>query len=388
MNKYKWPLMKDTISFTERLKIAKFALTTSKFTKGDQCLAFEEEWNQWLGSRHSLFVSSGSTANLLLVAAVMEKYDLRPGDKVLLPACTWVTNVSPIMQLGLTPVFCDVNLEDFSFDKESVYKVAENHKDIKAVFITHLLGFPADKSFISSVFPESIIIDDVCESHGAVDINGIKVGADSIGATFSFYFGHHMTTIEGGMVSTNDTELYDIMLMKRSHGMARESQFFDQYAAKNKNLSPQFLFITDGYNFRNHEIPALIGRSQLKKLDKSIEIRKNNYELFRKIINSHPDSFYPVQENLGNSSFCFPIISKSIEIKNNLENMLYHNGIEYRPIVGGNLLKQPFLKNNTLTSASLRPKADIINEFGLYVGNSQYVSEKDLLVLEGVLDEC
>jgi len=203
---YKWPLMKDTITLSERFKVAKFALTTDKFTRGEQCEKFEQEWNDWLGSKHSLFVSSGSTANFLLVAAVMEKYGLKPGDKVLLPSCTWMTNVAPIIQLGLEPVFCDINMDDFSFDKESLIYISKNY-DIKLIFVTHLLGFYANSYSLKSIFPTAIIIDDVCESHGVTDTEGNKVGSSSLGATFSFYFGHHMTTIEGGMVSTNDSEL-------------------------------------------------------------------------------------------------------------------------------------------------------------------------------------
>jgi CDP-6-deoxy-D-xylo-4-hexulose-3-dehydrase len=197
---YDWPLMHDAITVRERLKVAKFALTAKRFTKGEQCEAFENEWNDWLGSKHSLFVSSGSTANFLLLAAVIEKYGLRRGDKVLLPACTWVTNVAPVIQLGLEPIFCDINLEDFSFDKDSAKYVSEMYSDIKVIFVTHLLGFPAETEYLKKLFPNAIMIDDVCESHGAVDENKNKIGVNSVGATYSFYFGHHMTTIEGGMV--------------------------------------------------------------------------------------------------------------------------------------------------------------------------------------------
>lgn len=387
MTTYKWPLMKDTISFQERLSIAKFALTTKKFTRGEECEKFEDDWNKWLGSDYSLFVSSGSTANFLLVAAIIEKYGLKPGDKVLLPACTWVTNVAPILQLGLKPVFCDINMENFSFDNESLGVVARMHPDIKLIFITHLLGFYAPKNKLSELFPEAIIIDDVCESHGVVDDNGNKVGSDSIGATFSFYFGHHMTTIEGGMVSTKDPELYDIMRMKRSHGMARESLFFKEYAAKNPELSPQFLFITDGYNFRNHEIPALIGRSQLKKLDDSINIRRRNFELFKKSVRGI-DKFYWVNTNPGNSSFCFPIISKTFDTKNKLHKLLEDASIESRPVVGGNLLRHPFLSKYNLISAHNGSNADKVNDYGLYIGNNQFVTENDMKKLGEILDAC
>lgn len=388
MTTYNWPLMKDTITLSERFNVAKFALTTKQFTRGEQCLRFEEEWNNWLGSEYSLFVSNGSTANFLLVASVMEKYGLKPGDKVLLPACTWVTNVAPIIQLGLQPIFCDINIENFSFDRESLRLVSRLHDDIKLIFITHLLGFRADDHVLKQLFPKALIIDDVCESHGVVDRNGDKIGSHSLGATFSFYFGHHMTTVEGGMVSTYDPELYDIMRMKRSHGMARESLFFKEYAAKNPELSPQFLFITDGYNFRNHEIPAVIGRNQLKKLDKSIRIRERNFNEFRKYVNNNSDKFYWVYSNKGNSSFCLPIIAKTLHTKNKLKNMLDDASIESRPVVGGNLLRHPFLKGRQLISAHEKSNADIVNDYGLYIGNNQFVTEKDIKKLGGILNAC
>ena len=136
--------MRDTITFLDRVKMIKFIATTKKFTSGENVKAFEREWNSWLGSKFSLFVSSGSTANLLLIASVMEKYGIKPGDKVLLPACTWMTNVAPIMQLGLTPIFCDINLDNFSFNVKNMKSIAIQHPDIKIVFVTHLLGLPAD----------------------------------------------------------------------------------------------------------------------------------------------------------------------------------------------------------------------------------------------------
>jgi CDP-6-deoxy-D-xylo-4-hexulose-3-dehydrase len=227
--------MGETITFSDRLKMATFALTAKKFTNGEKVKKFESRWNDWLGSRNSIYVSSGSTANFLLVAAMKEKYGLKNGDKVLLPACTWVTNVAPIIQLGLEPIFCDINLQNFSFNIPDVKLIAAKHK-IKAIFVTHLLGFSGENEKLREIFPDALIIDDVCESHGCLDTKGRKVGTDSLGATFSFYFGHHMSTIEGGMVSSNDDELYDLMRMKRSHGMAKESINFGYYAAKNEQI--------------------------------------------------------------------------------------------------------------------------------------------------------
>ena len=241
-----WPLMKDTITFKDRLKMAKFVLTSSKLTNGPRVKQFEKEWSQWLGANQSLFVSSGSTANYLLLSAVKEHYGLQDGDKVLVPACTWMTNVAPVIQLGLQPIFCDINLENFSFDLEDLDYIKEAHPDIKLVFISHLLGFSGDNEIIEELFPEALILDDVCESHGCLNLDGEKVGSNSLGATFSFYFGHHMTTIEGGMVTTNNASLYELMRMKRSHGLAREASpdRFEVYKNQYKDVAVSYTHLT------------------------------------------------------------------------------------------------------------------------------------------------
>ena len=191
-----WPLMKETITLIDKIKMVKFILSTKKFTNGAKVKEFENNWNTWLGSKYSLFVSSGSTANLLLLSAIKELYKLNDGDKVLVPACTWVTNVSPVFQVGLQPIFADINLKNFSFDLEECKKLKDKHPDIKVIFVTHLLGLPAEINKLKSIFPEALILEDVCESHGVESQPGVKYGADSLGATFSYYFGHHMTSIE------------------------------------------------------------------------------------------------------------------------------------------------------------------------------------------------
>lgn len=382
----KWPLMGETITFMDRLKMAHFALTAKKFTFGEKVKQFENEWSEWLGAKHSLYVSSGSTANFLLVAAVKELYKLKAGDKVLVPACTWMTNVAPIMQLGLEPVFCDVNLDNFSFDLEEARLIALKH-DIKLVFVTHLLGFSANNEGIKRIFPRAIILDDICESHGCKTPYGEKRGANSLGATFSFYFGHHMSTVEGGMISTNNTKLYDLMKVKRSHGMARESIKFDEYAKKYPDVDKQFLFVTDGYNFRNHEICAVLGISQLKRLDKMVEIRNRNHKLFTEIIDKYPNLFYNIKNPKTISSFCFPFICRSNEIMLAMKDTFTKHNIEYRPVVAGNLLSQPFLKDYKIETTKKRTNADIIQTQGVYIGNNHFVTESDMKFLDKVVGE-
>lgn len=383
----KWPLMGETITFKDRLKMAHFTMTTKKFTNGEKVKAFEQAWNEWLGSKHSLYVSSGSTANFLLVAAIKEKYGLKTGDKVLLPGCTWMTNVAPIMQLGLQPIFCDINLQNYSFDIEEAEMLSIAHRDIKMIFISHLLGFSGENEKLKEIFPEAIIIEDTCESHGCKDSMGVKRGANSLGSTYSFYFGHHMSTIEGGMVSTYDSDLYDLMKMKRSHGLARESINYQLYAEQNPEIDKSFLFITDGYNFRNHEICAVLGLSQLKRLDSMIEQRRKNYVKYVEIVNGFDDMFFSHEYDSGNSSFCFPFICKDAVTMNKLKLQFAKHGIEYRPIVSGNLLSQPFLKDYSLSTLKDRTNLDIIQSQGVYIGNNHFVDERKMETLGEIIRE-
>lgn len=386
MTAYKWPLMKDTLTWEDRLNLAKFIMTTKQFTQGPKVQEFEDAWSDWLDVRHSLFVTSGSTANFLLLDAVKELYfKNKKKIKVLVPACTWVTNINPVMQLGMEPIFCDINLIDYSYDLSSVSQIAQKHK-IDIVFTTHLLGLPANTYSLKSLFPNAIMLDDVCESHGARDMFGHRVGSKSTGSTFSFYFGHHMSTVEGGMVCTNNLALYNLMRMKRSHGMSRVSCIPEAYAAAYPEIDPQFLFVTAGYNFRNTEIGAVLGLSQLKKLDSFIEKRRKNYAKFINImlIDGRDKFFVPGDRYTeeGNSSFCFPLIAKDNVTKQKLLVKLRECGIEYRPVVGGNLLRQPYLADYNTVRCQY---ADILHENGIYIGNNQFVGDKELKMLENII---
>jgi len=382
-----WPLMEETITLTDRLKMAKFILTSGRLTNGPRVRRFENEWSEWLGTKNSLYVGNGSLANFLLVAAVKEYYDLKDGDKVLVPATTWMTNVAPIIQNNLEPIFCDINLKNYSFDKDELKYVAEQHPDIKMVFITHLIGLSSDVEYVKEIFPDALILEDVCESHGVEGPDGKKRGTHSIGSTFSFYFGHHITTIEGGMICTDNEELHDLMRIKRSHGMARESDlYFPQYASQNPNIDPAFLFVTDGYNFRNHEVCAVLGSSQLKKLDRNVEIRRENYDWWLKKAQDHVFKYYLPEFQKGNSSFSFPLICRKKENAQELKQIFKEEGIEYRPVISGNLLYHPAFKKYSLCTQRETPNVNILHDHGLYVGNSQFVCFDKLQHLIQLMD--
>jgi CDP-6-deoxy-D-xylo-4-hexulose-3-dehydrase len=366
-----WPLMHSSITWRDKYELIKFIVFSDRFTNGPKVREFEEAWSKWIGAKYSLYVSSGSTANSLLMASVKELYKIPNGAKVLVPACTWVTNISPVIQCGLEPVFCDISLENFSFDIEKLPK-----DDVAIVFVTHLLGIDAPVEALKERYPNAIFLEDICESHGVEDPLGVRRGGGvtaAAGSTFSFYYGHHMTTIEGGFVSTNDKELYEFMRMKRSHGMAREMSpdYYKMAAAKFPDIDGRFLFLTDGHNFRNTEIGAVLGLSQLKRLENSIEIRRENFKFFVEELKKLDDHFYIPKWTAGNSSFCLPLICKDAKLMPRLKKSFEEAGIENRPIVGGNLLRQPFLAKYKNVKA---PNADILNDQGVYVGNSQFVT--------------
>ena len=367
-----WPLMDAAITENDKKSLIDFISSTDRYTCGRKVKEFEDAWSNWLGCKYSLYVTSGSTANLLLMSAVKELYQIPDGSKVLVPACTWVTNVSPVFQLGLEPVFCDVELEKYSFDLDTLPE-----EDIKIVFITHLLGLSAPVEALKKKYPNAIFIEDICESHGVKAPNGTKRGSTGTGSTFSFYYGHHMTTIEGGIISTDNELLYELMKIKRSHGMARllSPKYYNEAINKHPNIDPSFLFLTDGFNFRNTELNAVLGIEQLKRLDQNIETRRRNFEYFMKQLD--PERFYVPYNDPGNSSFALPFICKNKEDMPKLKIIFKELGVEYRPVVSGNLLLHPFLKKWKDTVKV--PNANIINDNGVYIGNSQFVTEDMIL---------
>lgn len=389
MEKLFWPLMENAITFADKLKMASFCLTSDKFTNGPKVREFEEAWSKWVGSKYSLYVSSGSTANFLLISALKEYAGLKDNDKVLVPSCTWMTSVAPIIQNGLQPIFMDVSLEDYCIDTNDLETIQYLFPDIKLIFTTHLLGFHSNVEKLQAAFPNAVVIEDCCEAHGVKDQYGSRAGSNSLGATFSFYYGHHITTIEGGFISTNDYEFYTLMRMKRSHGLAREAgqESFDIFKSIYPDIVPSFLFVTDGYNFRNTEIGAVLGLEQLKRLDKNIDIRNNNYKEYYDILCTRPDLFHVPSCKLDQmSSFALPFVCKSKEIYNILIQKFKENKIEYRPVVAGNLLKQPFLSAYRFRYHKKKYNVDIIHDLGLYVGNSHSVNKKHLKVLRQIVE--
>jgi len=378
-----WKLQDNILDIKEREYLTDFILKTERFTQFEKVKQFEKLWSLWQKTSFSTYVNSGSSADLIMLDAVKEYYNFDDGVEVLVPAVTWTTNITSVIQTKMNPVFVDVNLNDCSFDYQKLEQAIT--KKTKIILITHLIGIPANIDRIKEIADRHglIILEDCCESHGATFDNE-KVGNFGVASTFSFYWGHHITTVEGGMICTKNEELNDLFILKRSHGLARElhpskHQFYkDKYPDINFN----FLFLTHGYNVRNTELHAVIGIEQIEHLDKYIKIRNENHKKYLKIISAINDKLYLI-DNEGISSFCLPFIFKDKKDKINMEKACVNASIEIRPIISGNLLHQPcFLKYG---NASEFENAQILHENGFYIGNNQFVNDDKLALLSDII---
>lgn len=382
-----WPLMKNTISFGDRLAMARFCLFSKRFTNGPKVREFEKAWSDWVEPSHSVksvFVNSGGSANLLLLDTLKSYYGLKDGDKVLVPSITWSTNIAPIIQVGLEPVFCDVT-EDFQWDLDYLNSNIELDT-ISVVFTTHLFGIYCSTKKLKELIPDALYIHDVCESHGVRDEQGVNVGALDQGATFSFYFGHHMTTVEGGMVSTTIPMFHDWMRVNRSHGLVRE---FDNEILKTEytklwpEVDPKFMFASLGYNLRNTEFGAALGLRQLGRLNSMINRRQQVYKSVVNILKTRPEIFTSSEYNMQ-SSFCIPVVCKTKEIKQRVERIFNSQGIETRPLCSGYLPLQPFLENMPQHYVPDTIAEDVASR-GFFIGNNHLITNKDIDKLKGVI---
>ncbi len=356
----------DTKAVIKLLKQKNIILTQSKKVK-----EFERAWSKWLGVKYSVFVNSGSSANLLTINILKI---LKKKGEVIVPTLTWVSDISSVIQNNLKPVFVDINPKNLCMSEDDI--ISKINKKTIAVFLSHIQGFNGLSSKLINLLKRKkiMLIEDVCESHGAKFKNK-KLGTYGKISNFSFYYAHHMSTIEGGMVCTNDRKIYHLAKVLRSHGMSREIgdiNIQNKIAKKYKKLSPKFIFLHPGYNFRNNEISATIGLNQLKSLNKNNEIRKKNLITFLKSLD---EKKYRVDFNLiGSCNYAFPLILKKASFVNRkkLERRLIDKKIEFRRgnAGGGNQLRQPYLKKyvSKINFKEFK-EVDHIHFFGYYIGN-------------------
>jgi CDP-4-dehydro-6-deoxyglucose reductase, E1 len=388
MAKFDWPLQKNTIGLSEKLALTKFIWTSDRFTNGPECRKFENQWSSWQGRKFSLFVSSGTTANSLLLDAVREFYFSKKTKlKIFCPAVNWATNISTFKQQGHEVFFYDIDYDTYSPTHESLERFKELNIEPDIVYVTHIMGFANDLMYIKAFWPNAILLEDCCESHGALNQLDQKVGNEGLGSTFSFYFGHHMTTIEGGMVCTDNEELYNLMRAKRSHGMAREmyGKYRLEEEARCPDIDPAFLFPTEGYNFRNTEIGAVLGQVQLKKLDSFILQRHENYYIFWEYMLNHP-WIKTLPDPTSCSAMTLPFHCVSQEYRNKMMSHLKSLGVETRPFLVGNLLRQPFMSD--YKQRPYLPNSEEIHTHAFYIGNNHFIKERDILRLTEELFEC
>jgi len=388
----KYPLMRNNIlredldAVIEHLKQDDPILTNSK-----NVLKFEKAWSDWLGVKHSVFVNSGSSANLLSMAILKIRFP--EGGEVIVPSLTWVSDISSVLQNGFAPVFVDIDPQTLGMNTKQILSKITNKT--RAVFLTHAQGFNGlTDELIDGLKKRDIaLIEDVCESHGAKH-NGIKVGGFGLISNFSFFYAHHMSTIEGGMICTNDDDIYQYARMLRSHGMVREANdesFKEVYLKDNPDLNPDFIFSFPAYNVRNTEIGGIMGRSQLKRIDSLVDQRTKNQEMFFEQIN--PKLYQTDFEFEGSSNYAFNLIlnEPAPQLMASLSKKLNDNGVEFRrgSAGGGNQLRQPYLQS-LLSEAVLKscPLTDHIHFYGMYIGNFPNLEAEEIKKIATVVNQA
>lgn len=378
----KFPLMRNNIlredldAVIEHLK-----LDDPKLTNGDQVRAFEEEWSDWLGVKHSVLVNSGASANLLTMAILKLRHP--EGGEVIVPPLTWISDIASVIQNGFKPIFVDINPSTLAMDANKIIS-ALNDKT-RAVFLTHVQGFDGlTNELIAELQIRNIpLIEDVCESHGATH-EGVKAGSIGWISNFSFYYAHHMSTIEGGMICTNDSAVYQKARMLRSHGMVRESNdqaVKDYYLEEYPDLNPDFIFAFSAYNMRNTEIGGILGRTQLKRLDDNVERRTQNLKRFLSRLD--PKKYRTDFKIEGSSNYAFNLVMQNADnaFVHRLMAKLRSEGVEFRrgSAGGGNQLRQPYLKEIVPDGHyKMFPETDHIHFYGFYIGNFPDLKDSEI----------
>lgn len=363
--------MNDNIDKEDINSVINFLSTDKipKLTNGPKVIEFEYAWGRWLGTQYNLFVNSGASANELTMLALA--YLVGEGE-IIVPPLTWISDISSVLFAGHKLVFVDVNFENLSFDIEKLK--AAITPNTKAIFLTHVLGINGLTDELIEICEKNsiLLIEDVCESHGTT-FQGCKVGNFGFASNFSFYFAHHMSTIEGGMICTNNHIFYQVCRALRSHGMTREMTNEPMRAsiiAENPDLNPDFIFLRPSHNFRSTEINAVIGLSQLPKLDTKNQERIDNFNYFMSKLDS--EKYHTEIKTEGNCNYAFIVIMKDPDFRKRyaLEEKLIENGIEFRRGLsgGGNQMRQPFFKS-TYEDFSDFPNIEHIHNFSWYIGN-------------------
>jgi CDP-6-deoxy-D-xylo-4-hexulose-3-dehydrase len=388
MDSIRYPLATTTWDDAEYTALQR-VIDGGRFTMGPEVRAFEAEFAAALGTKHAVMVNSGSSANLIALSAavVNPRIDLNPGDEVIVPAVSWATTFYPIHQLGLRLRFVDVDLETLNIDAEQV--AAAITPATKAIFAVNLLGNPADLVALSELAQRHglVLLEDNCESLGAT-LNGRHAGTFGLAGTYSSFFSHHISTMEGGLVTTDDEYTYQAAVSLRAHGWTRELPADNLIHPKTgEAFDDLFRFVLPGYNVRPLEMSGALGREQVKKLPSLIEGRRRNAAAFVERFVSRDD--VRIQRENGESSwFGFSLLldGRLSGRRADVVSALTTAGIEVRPIVAGNFTRNPVMRHLSASLPDALPAADRIHEDGLFVGNHHYPIDTEIELLASVLD--
>lgn len=366
---YQWPLNTSHFTWSDRIKLASFFLNPNKrWTMDAEVRAYEKEMAEYVGVKYAVFVSSGSTANTILAMWLKEKNTRK---KIIFPSTTWITSISPFIREGFEPVFVDVDMDDLSLDLKKTEEILKKDKEIGCIFPTSLLGFTPDLFKLWDLGNDycTEVMMDNCEntfgSYGDKISHEINVSA-LFTSTTSTYFGHQLQSIEGGFIFTNSEEQYEYFLMARNHGMVRSLPKGKQVKYSNGAVNPLFDFRYLGNNFRNSDVHALAGRLDFKRIHSYIKARKMLYNVFSTSLDPKKYMLPKQFSDREHVAFCLPIISKE---KRNVRPLIQEcekMGIETRPIISGNLLRQTCFKK--YGNSSDFPNSEHLHQHGFYVG--------------------
>ena len=368
-------LVKDTIDGDDIKKLISWLETNPRLTKGELNVKFEKEWSEWLGKKYSVFVNSGSSANLAALYSLLLSGKLR-NNKIIVPAVSWVTTVTPAVQFGMEPIMCECDEDNLGLNIEHLKQIIKEH-DPSSIILVHVLGFPNHMNEIVELCKEHDIrlIEDTCESIGS-EYEGKKLGTFGDLSTFSFYFGHHMSTIEGGMISTDDEELYHILLSIRSHGWDRDLPKSKQIELRKKynigDFRSLYTFYYPGFNLRATDLQAFIGLEQLKKLDLIVKNRNLNYQKYHEGIKNNEWKINPPKDSFI-SNFSYPVITKNIK---ELVEKLTENNVECRPLICGSINEHPFWYERY--GKQDLPISKKVHEYGLYLPNNHQMTVEEI----------
>jgi CDP-6-deoxy-D-xylo-4-hexulose-3-dehydrase len=374
-------LVKDTITHSEIDQLCDWLKTYPQLTKGKLTEEFEAKWSEWLGVKYSVFVNSGSSANLAMIYALKVSKKLK-NNKIILPCVSWVTTVSPVIQFGMEPILCETDKETLGLDVEYFEQLCKEHNP-SCVVLVHVLGFPNKMKEIQEICKkyDVILLEDSCESVGSL-YDGKQTGTFGLMSSFSTYFGHHFSTIEGGFVCTDDFELYEILKSIRSHGWSRDLSPETKQKLQAENGIDDFrnfyTFYYPGFNLRATDVQAFLGINQLKTLHDKNEKRYTNFVVYDSLIKN---DYWKINYNGFISNFAYPIIHPN---KNKIAQKLKEGNVECRPLICGSMSRQPFFYKEY--GSKDYHFSDIIHDNGLYLPNNPDMTQDDINYIANIVN--